>query len=197
MKQSCWLPSAALCGALATAVGCAGTAGQRCSEPTAATRSAPAEADGAGEFTPADAEAIGAVIQDQAAAWNRGDLAGFMEGYWRSPDLVFTSGAQVRRGWQTTMDRFDARYGQSTDGMGTLTFEVLEVRSVGARGAVVLGKYVLTDTENANRGVFSLVLERRPEGWRIVHDHTSAEPGPVAPANAGEPADGTPSGQAQ
>jgi ketosteroid isomerase-like protein len=44
----------------------------------------------------------------------------------------------------------------------------------------------LTDTSQAGSGVFSVMLEQRPEGWRIVHDHTSADPGD-AKAPAGLP----------
>jgi ketosteroid isomerase-like protein len=59
--------------------------------------------------------------------------------------------------------------------MGHLDFEILDVRGLGDDGAVVLGRWRLTDTPEAGAGVFSLAFLRTGEGWRIVHDHTSAD----------------------
>ena len=128
-------------------------------------------------FAVDDRAAITSVIEGQAAAWNRGDLAGYMDGYARIPGLIFTSGGHLQRGWQNTFDRFHARYGQDPKAMGHLAFTLDTVDAVGTAGdaAVVVGHWNLTDTQNAGHGVFTLVFERRPEGWKIVHDHTSAE----------------------
>jgi len=111
-------------------------------------------------------------------AWNRGDLAAYMAGYANTDALVFTSGGKIRRGWQAAFDHYQARYGADRASMGTLAFEVLSIDPVGADGAVVLGTWRVTGTEAAGDGVFTVVLERRPEGWRIVHDHTSSTPAP-------------------
>ena len=126
-------------------------------------------------FEPADRSAIQAVLDRQIAAWNRGDLASYMEGYARIPGLIFTSGGNVRRGWQEAFDHYQARYATDPRAMGTLAFTVDSIDPVGADGAVVLGRWELTGTAHPGRGVFTLVLERRPEGWRIVHDHTSVD----------------------
>ncbi len=131
-------------------------------------------------FSDADRAAVVRVLEEQRAAWNRGDLEGYMAGYARTPELVFTSGGHIRRGWQETLERYRARYGGDRAGMGTLTFEILTVQSVGKDGAVVLGRWKLEGTPQAGAGVFSVVVERRPEGWRIVHDHTSSDPPPAA-----------------
>jgi ketosteroid isomerase-like protein len=128
-------------------------------------------------FEPDDRAAIRSVLERQVEAWNRGDLAGYMEGYARSPALIFTSGGNVRRGWQNAFDHYQARYATDPKAMGVLRFQIESidpVGPVGGDGAVVLGRWELTGTAQAGRGVFSLVLERRPEGWRIIHDHTSA-----------------------
>ncbi len=137
---------------------------------SAATRPAP-------KFTAVDDGAVRAVLAAQQAAWNRGDLDGFLAGYARTPELVFTSGGNVRRGWQETHDKFLARYGTARPTMGRLGFEIVGVQPIGADGAVVLGRWSL-DGPNAGAGVFSVVLERRPEGWKVVHDHTTADPNP-------------------
>jgi ketosteroid isomerase-like protein len=128
-------------------------------------------------FVPADRAAIEQLLTDQAAAWNRGDLDAFMAGYEHSEELVFTSGAKIRRGWQATHDKYEERYGSGAQSdMGKLAFEIIEVRPLGADGAIVLGRWELTETPQAGGGVFSLAALRTAEGWRIVHDHTSAEP---------------------
>ena len=126
-------------------------------------------------FTPADRSAVLGVLRDQERAWNAGDLDAFLAGYARTPELVFTSAAQVRRGYDETAARYRQRYGTDRASMGTLSFEVLGVQPAGADAAVVLGRWRLTDTPAAGGGVFSVVLERRPEGWRIIHDHTSPQ----------------------
>jgi ketosteroid isomerase-like protein len=130
---------------------------------------------GSRTFTAADRVAIEMVLTTQQAAWNRGDLDAYMDGYARSPELVFTSGGQIRRGWDETARKYRERYGQDRSSMGTLDFEILGVQPLGADGAVVLGRWRLDGTPQAGGGVFSVVLERRPEGWRIVHDHTSSD----------------------
>jgi acetyl esterase/lipase/ketosteroid isomerase-like protein len=131
-------------------------------------------------FGAADRAAVVALLEAQRDAWNRGDLPGYMAGYLADETLVFTSGGQVRRGFEPTQARYLARYGGDRSGMGTLAFEDLEVRGLGPDAAVVLGRWVLTDTPEAGSGVFSVIVERTPNGWKVVHDHTSADP-PAAP----------------
>jgi ketosteroid isomerase-like protein len=127
-------------------------------------------------FTPDDRASVAAVLVRQRDAWNRGDLDGFLSGYAATGQLVFTSGGQIRRGFEETRARYRARYGTDRKSMGLLEFEILDVQPAGADGAVVLGRWRLVETPNAGSGVFSVVMERRPEGWRIIHDHTSADP---------------------
>jgi ketosteroid isomerase-like protein len=113
------------------------------------------------------------VLRFQVEAWNRGDLEGFMDGYWRSPDLVFTSGGRVQRGWQTTLDRYRAAYGERTETMGTLSFSDLEIHALGRGSAWVLGRWALETAEGPRGGIFTLVLRDVEGRWVIVHDHTS------------------------
>src|SRR5262252_2985300 len=126
-------------------------------------------------FSPADDLAIRDVLFAQQAAWNKGDLDGFMAGYLHDESLVFTSGGKIRHGWQETYDKYRAKYGGAAATMGHLKFDILGVQALGADGAVVLGRWQLTETPNAGGGVFSLALFRTSDGWRIVHDHTSID----------------------
>jgi ketosteroid isomerase-like protein len=119
--------------------------------------------------------AILRVLDDQANAWNEGDLEGFMEGYWESPELVFTSGGRVQRGWQTTLDRYRATYGTNTSTMGRLSFYDVEIHPAGD-SAWVLGRWALDRSGDDLGGVFTLVFRRFGDRWLIVHDHTSSDP---------------------
>jgi uncharacterized protein (TIGR02246 family) len=134
-----------------------------------------ATAGGGGDGAANDPRAaIERVLEAQVAAWNRGDLDAFMDGYWRSPDLVFTSGGAVQRGWQTTLDRYRASYGTSPETMGRLTFSDLEVHPLGPGAAWALGRWGLEHGDGGKvGGVFSLVFREIDGRWVIVHDHTS------------------------
>jgi ketosteroid isomerase-like protein len=127
-------------------------------------------------FTAADEQAIRTVLATQSSAWNRGDLDGFMAGYEHSPDLVFTSGGNIRHGFDETITKYKAKYGTDKSTMGHLAFELLSIQHLGADGAIVLGKWALTETPNEGAGIFSVAFERTSAGWLIVHDHTSANP---------------------
>lgn len=123
------------------------------------------------------APAIERVLTEQAAAWNRGDLEAFMDGYWRSPELVFTSGGNVQRGWRTTLERYLASYGTSPETMGRLTFSDLEIHPLGDGAAWALGRWGLEyDGGESPGGIFTLVFQEIDGRWLIVHDHTSSDP---------------------
>ena len=116
---------------------------------------------------------IRSVLQAQQEAWNRGDIDGFMNGYARSASTVFISEDTIRRGWQTVRDRYRKKYSSRTK-MGTLTFSDLEITLLSSDSAVTSGRWKLKRANDQPHGRFTLILRRLPEGWRIVHDHTSA-----------------------
>ena len=113
------------------------------------------------------------VMDDQVAAWNRGDVDGFMRGYWNSDDLIFVSGDNVTRGWRPTLERYKKSYDTRAK-MGTLTFSGLEITVLSNYAAVVLGSWSLARDNDNPHGKFTLTFRRIPRvGWRIVIDHTS------------------------
>ena len=124
---------------------------------------------------PTPTEAIRAVLDAQVAAWNRGDLDGFMAGYWKDDKLTFFSGDTITRGWQATMDRYRKRYQSEGREMGKLEFRGVEIDMLAGDAAVVRGRWHLTmkDGKTPN-GLFTLLGRRINGDWRIVHDHTSA-----------------------
>ena len=128
------------------------------------------------QVSPPDAEklAIRHLLEAQVDAWNRHDLEGFMNGYWRSPDLTFFSGANATQGWQTTLDHYRQRYQGQGKEMGKLDFYDLYVDLLGPDAAFVRGHWHLVMKSGKEEGgLFTLVLKKFPEGWRIAHDHTS------------------------
>jgi ketosteroid isomerase-like protein len=118
---------------------------------------------------------IKSVLHMQQDAWNRGDIDRFMNGYAHSRDTVFISEDTVRRGWETVRDRYREKYSDRAK-MGVLTFSDLEIVLLSADSAVALGRWKLQRAKDRPHGRFTLILRRLPEGWRIVHDHTSAAP---------------------
>jgi uncharacterized protein (TIGR02246 family) len=116
---------------------------------------------------------IQSVLHAQQDAWNRGDIDGFMNGYARSASTVFVSEDEVRRGWETVRDRYRVKYSDRAK-MGTLSFSDIEVTMLSPDAAVVLGRWRLKRANDEPHGRFTLIFKRLSEGWRIVHDHTSA-----------------------
>ncbi len=118
--------------------------------------------------------AIESVLNLQRDAWNRHDLDGFMTGYWNSPALTFFSGATEHDGWQAALDRYRSAYTSAGHEMGKLDFSNLRVEQLGSDAAFVRGSWRLTMSDGKTpHGLFTLVFRKFPEGWKIVHDHTS------------------------
>ena len=120
-----------------------------------------------------DIAAVRAVAEAQVAAWNRGDIEGFMEGYAREDTTTFVSGDTITRGWQTVMDRYKKNY-DSREKMGTLSFTELEFRPLSPFYIMAVGRFQLTRGGDMPHGRFTLIFRRTNAGWRIVHDHTSS-----------------------
>lgn len=121
------------------------------------------------------AAAVRELLEMQAEAWNRGDLEGFLAGYWNSPNLTFAGAGGVTRGWAAVRERYRRNY-PGRGAMGRLTFSDLEITELGPAAVFVLGRWQLERAEDRPAGVFTLIVQKFPEGWRIVHDHTSAFP---------------------
>lgn len=117
------------------------------------------------------------VLSAQAAAWNRGDLAAFVETYWDDARLTFCGAEGIVRGRADLLTKYQTSY-PTPEARGQLRFELIEVRPQGAETALVLGRYHLDRTAPAS-GYFTLLVQRTPAGLVITHDHTSASEKPV------------------
>jgi uncharacterized protein (TIGR02246 family) len=125
--------------------------------------------------TPAQA-AIREVIVRQQSAWNSHDLVAFMSGYWNSPDLTFFSGAHETKGWQAALDRYQKAYQGPGHDMGKLEFANLRIEVLSPDAAFVRGEFHLTMPDGKTpHGLFTLIFRKFPDGWKIVHDHSSGE----------------------
>ena len=136
-------------------------------------------AQSASEAHAKDRAAIMQLLTNQQDAWNKGDVGAFMTAYWRSPDLTFSGARGTERGYDAVYARYKKAYPDRAT-MGHLDFSDLEFHFTCNDGALVLGHWHLTRDKDKGDigGVFSLVWQRFPEGWRIIHDHTSAVPPP-------------------
>ena len=113
------------------------------------------------------------ILHAQQRAWNRGDIDGYMNGYAHSRSTIFVSEDTVTRGWQTVRNRYKKKY-SDREKMGTLAFSDLEITPLGPSAAIVIGRWQLKRKIDKPHGRFTLVFRHLTEGWRIVHDHTSA-----------------------
>ena len=116
--------------------------------------------------------AIEAVLRAQQDAWNGGDVRAFMDHYWKSDDLTFSSGGKTTRGWQAALNGYLKRY-PTREKMGRLSLSGWEITSLGDEAALVIGEWKLDRQREPVGGNFTLVLRKIDERWVIVHDHTS------------------------
>jgi ketosteroid isomerase-like protein len=119
--------------------------------------------------------AIRQVLSDQQSAWNRGDIDVFMQGYNNSPETIFI-GKTIAHGHAVILARYKKSFATRA-AMGTLNFSDLDVKMLGRNYAVVTGKFHLARTAAGGGeagGVFSLIFQHEPQGWRIILDHTTS-----------------------
>jgi uncharacterized protein (TIGR02246 family) len=118
------------------------------------------------------------VLERSMAAWNAGDLEGFLDCYEHSPQTIYLSSARIATGYPAIETMYADRFGASSPAvLGTLTMSLRQVTPLGSQHAFAVGRYLLNrDGVNggSEHGVFSLVLRKTPLGWRIAADHTSA-----------------------
>jgi uncharacterized protein (TIGR02246 family) len=125
------------------------------------------------------AEEIAAMLQRSAADWNHGDLAGFMSDYARDSLTSYVTGGHVQYGWQPLYDRYQANYFAPGKSRDSLAFEEVRVRVLTPDFAYTTARFKLARGDSVvASGPFTLVLQKQGERWRILHDHTSADPKP-------------------
>jgi len=122
------------------------------------------------------ARTVRAVLDRQVADWNKGDLEAFLAGYWNSPKVVFQAGGQRVNGFDAMRERYRRRYKAEGREMGRLEFAALEIEPLGPEAILARGRWRLTMSDGTKPGgLFTVIFRKLPQGWKIVHDHTSAE----------------------
>jgi|SRR6187402_2469968 len=119
-----------------------------------------------------DKQAILKVLTTQQAAWNRGDIDSFMQGYWKSDSLLFVGKTAPTYGWQATLNNYKKSYPDKA-AMGTLTFDILKVELLDDHNAFILGGWKLKRAKDTPGGYFTLWFRKINGEWKIVADHTS------------------------
>lgn len=115
---------------------------------------------------------IQSVLDSGAAAWNRGDLDGFVSTYAVEATTTFVSGGEVQHGFNWIRGNYAPGFGSAE--RDSLRFVGLETRELGAAHALATAHYVLFQADSVtDTGIFTLVLRRDADGWKMIHDHTS------------------------
>ena len=119
-----------------------------------------------------DEQKIKEILGRQTAAWNRGDIEGFMQTYWKSDSLMFIGKNGVKYGWQATLDNYRKSYPDKT-AMGQLSFDILAIKKISPHYYYLVGKWMLKRTIGDLQGHFDLLIKRVKGEWKIVADHSS------------------------
>ena len=107
----------------------------------------------------------------QRNAWNEGNIEGFMAPYWKSKKMTYQTGDTRLMGWDALLDRYKKVYPKGN--MGTLEFSDLIIHVLSEDSAYVLGKWKLKTETWTKQGLFTTILKRMEDGWKIIHDHSS------------------------
>jgi ketosteroid isomerase-like protein len=117
-----------------------------------------------------------AQLERSAADWDRGDLAGFLSDYAPESTTTYVDGRRARHGFEFIRDNYAPRFAPGAR-RDSLHFEEVEVRPLSPTLALVTARFLLQRSgATTASGPFTLIMELRPEGWRILHDHTSSDP---------------------
>lgn len=116
--------------------------------------------------------AVRKILASQSAAWNKGDLNGFMKGYWENDSLMFIGKTGVTYGWGNTLKNYRKSY-PDVSAMGQLTFTILSVKSLSEQYQQVVGKWSLERKAGDLEGHFTLLFRKIKGSWVIIADHSS------------------------
>ena len=117
--------------------------------------------------------AVDHLLTESEKSWNGGDLDGFLVWYQRGLETSFMGSGGLIHGWEGIRERYAPRFGPDAS-RDSLRFEDLETRPLAPWLGLATARYVLFQGDSTTAtGVFTLVVENTPEGWRIIHDHSS------------------------
>lgn len=117
-------------------------------------------------------QAIRKILSRQTIAWNKGDVEGFMEGYWENDSLMFVGKSGITYGWNNTLRNYKKNYPDTT-AMGKLAFNILSMKELSPQYFFVVGKWSLQRSIGNLSGYFTLLFQKINGGWKIICDHSS------------------------
>lgn len=113
---------------------------------------------------------IRSVIDRQENAWNDHNIEGFMSDYWKSDEMTFQSGNNRLEGWEVLLNRYKTNY--TGEKMGKLTFSDIKIEVLTNDYAYVLGRWKVEQRDSVKEGLYTIILKRFPDGWKIIHDQS-------------------------
>jgi uncharacterized protein (TIGR02246 family) len=119
-----------------------------------------------------DEQEIRRLLATQTQEWNKGDIEGFMQTYWKSDSLMFIGKTGVHFGWQNTLNNYKKSY-PDTSAMGKLSFDIITVRKLSSEYYYVVGKWMLQRSIGDLSGHYDLLLKKIKGKWCIISDHSS------------------------
>ena len=114
---------------------------------------------------------VSAVMKEQMAAWNSGDMDRYMNTYWRSDSLMFV-GREIEVGWDYVLKNYKRAY-PDTASMGKLDFEIVKMKRLSVLYYSVVGKWHLKRSAGDQNGAFTLLFKKIKNKWVIIQDHSS------------------------
>jgi ketosteroid isomerase-like protein len=119
-----------------------------------------------------DDQAVRQLLNDQSAAWHRGDIETFMKGYWENDSLMFIGKSGITYGWSNTLSNYKKGY-PDTAAMGKLTFALINLKQLSSEYFHVTGKWHLQRSIGNLEGHFTLLFKKIKGQWVIIADHSS------------------------
>jgi hypothetical protein len=112
------------------------------------------------------------VLNNQLNEWNKGNIQGFMSGYWQNDSLQFLTSKGITYGWESVTNNYKKSY-PTKEKMGNLDFEILSEKKIDKKHTMIIGKWKVKDAEGENSGYFSLLFKLIDGNWKLILDHTS------------------------
>ena len=109
------------------------------------------------------------VLEKQVTAWNKHDLEGFMDGYWKSDQLKFYGASGLTLGWDQTLENYKKRYPTKRE-TGTLNFVINDISIIEGNNYWVMGEYHLKREIGDAEGIFIIIFKQINGEWKIVAD---------------------------
>ena len=112
------------------------------------------------------------MLAAQITEWNKGNVEGYMHGYWDSDSLVFIGKNGPTYGYKPTLERYKKAY-PGQEAMGQLTSTIVSIKRLSDKYYFIVGKWALERRAGNLNGSYTLLLEKKDKHWVIINDHSS------------------------